>query len=53
MKTAEKQLKEVCEDHGLDDVEVLERHDLLIKAMYLTGFTDEPEKKGENDGTMA
>lgn len=28
-----KQLKEVCEDHGLDDVEVLGLHDLLLKVM--------------------
>ena len=28
-----KQLKEVCEDHGLDDVEVIGLHDLLLKAI--------------------
>ena len=28
-----KQLKEVCEDNGLDDVEVVGLHDLLLKVI--------------------
>jgi Fe-S oxidoreductase len=28
-----KQLKEICEDHGLDDVEVVGLHDLLLKVL--------------------
>ena len=28
-----KQLKEVCEDHGLDEVEVVGLHDLLLKVI--------------------
>jgi Fe-S oxidoreductase len=30
-----KQLREVCEDHGLDGVEVVGLHDLLYKALVL------------------
>ena len=30
-----KQLREVCEDHGLDDVEVVGLHDLIYKAIVL------------------
>jgi Fe-S oxidoreductase len=40
-----KQLKEVCEDHGLNDVEVIGLHDLVIKAMDMTGFTIEEPKE--------
>jgi len=28
-----KQLKEVCQDHGLEDVEIVGLHDLLLKAI--------------------
>ena len=30
-----KQLREVCEDHGLKDVEVVGLHDLIYKAIIL------------------
>ena len=30
-----KQLREVCEDHGLNDVEVVGLHDLIYKAIVL------------------
>ncbi len=32
-----KQLREVCEDHGLKDVEVVGLHDLIYKALVLEG----------------
>ncbi len=32
-----KQLREVCEDHGLKDVEVVGLHDLIYKALVLDG----------------
>jgi len=48
-----KQLREVCEDHGLEDVEVVGLHDLIIKAMDLTGYTVEPEKEEDTDGKVA
>jgi len=28
-----KQLEEICEDHGLDDVDVVGLHDLLLKVI--------------------
>jgi Fe-S oxidoreductase len=34
-----KQLREVCEDNGLDDVEVVGLHDLLLKVIDLKGPT--------------
>jgi Fe-S oxidoreductase len=33
-----KQLREVCQDHGLDEVEVVGLHDLVLKALV----RDEP-----------
>ena len=36
-----KQLKEVCEDHGLDDVEVTGLHDLLLKVIDFGTAPDE------------
>ncbi|MFH1723721.1 MAG: (Fe-S)-binding protein [Elusimicrobiota bacterium] len=41
-----KQLREVCEDNGLNEVEVVGLHDLLLKAIDF----GVPEKKGEDDG---
>jgi Fe-S oxidoreductase len=37
-----KQLREVCEDNGLDDVEVVGLHDLLLKVLDI-GSPPEPE----------
>ena len=39
-----KQLKEVCEDNGLDDVEVVGLHDLVLKVIDLGPQTVEPAK---------
>ena len=33
-----KQLKEICEDHGLDEVEVVGLHDLLLKVIDFSGL---------------
>ena len=41
-----KQLKEVCEDHGLDDVEVVGLHDLLLKAIIF------PETAGQDEQNL-
>jgi Fe-S oxidoreductase len=41
-----KQLKEVCEDNGLDEVEVVGLHDLLLKVIE---FGDEFKVKEETD----
>jgi Fe-S oxidoreductase len=38
-----KQLKEVCEDNGLDEVEVVGLHDLLLKVVDFGGVQPEPE----------
>jgi len=45
-----KQLREVCEDNGLHDVEIVGLHDLLLKALDLEyyGITA-PEKKEEEE----
>jgi len=48
-----KQLAEVCEDHGLEDVEVVGLHDLIIKSMDLTGFTVETEEEEVDNGSDA
>ena len=32
-----KQLREVCEDHGLDEVEVVGLHDLFMEALVFPG----------------
>ena len=40
-----KQLREVCEDNGLDDVEVVGLHDLLIKAIELPESMKTPRKE--------
>jgi hypothetical protein len=43
-----KQLKEVCEDHGLDDVEVVGLHDLLLKTIDFSGLrAAEEQENGE------
>ena len=42
-----KQLREVCEDNDLDDVEVVGLHDLLIKAIDLPESMKTPEIKEE------
>jgi Fe-S oxidoreductase len=45
-----KQLREICEDNGLDDVEVVGLHDLLLKAIELPESMKSPmqEKREEN-----
>jgi Fe-S oxidoreductase len=43
-----KQLREVCEDNGLPDVEVVGLHDLLLKVIDYTGFTVEKDDSAEN-----
>jgi len=40
-----KQLREVCEDNGLDDVEVVGLHDLLIKAIDLPESMKTPKQE--------
>ncbi len=42
-----KQLKEVCEDNGLDAVQIVGLHDLLLKAIDFSGFLP---KAGEAKG---
>jgi Fe-S oxidoreductase len=47
-----KQLREVCEDHGLDHVQVVGLHDLLLKsinppAAMRAAKADEPPVAGE------
>jgi Fe-S oxidoreductase len=39
-----KQLREVCEDNGLDDVEVVGLHDLLLKAIELPESMKSPKQ---------
>ena len=43
-----KQLKEVCEDNGLDDVEVVGLHDLMLKVIDF-GVEERPSE-GEAAG---
>ncbi len=45
-----KQLREVCEDNDLPDVEVVGLHDLLLRVIDYTGFTEE---KAESDTDAA
>jgi len=46
-----KQLKEVCEDNGLDEVEVIGLHDLLIRCIDFSAFTvDEDGADSEEQG---
>jgi Fe-S oxidoreductase len=42
-----KQLREVCEDNGLDDVEVVGLHDLLVKAIELPESMKTPKQEEE------
>ncbi len=43
-----KQLKEVCEDNGLEDVEVVGLHDLLLKVIdFGTEASAEEDEIGE------
>jgi Fe-S oxidoreductase len=45
-----KQLREVCEDNGLDDVEVVGLHDLLLKVLdFGTPPEDEDDAAGEQE----
>ncbi len=47
-----KQLKEVCEDNGLDEVDVVGLHDLLLKVIDFSDFQidkDESSEEGETD----
>jgi len=41
-----KQLKEVCEDHGLEEVEVIGLHDLLLKVIDFEGARGAGNGKG-------
>lgn len=41
-----KQLREVCEDHGLEEVEVIGLHDLLLKAL---DFSSLPQVEKDED----
>jgi Fe-S oxidoreductase len=47
-----KQLREVCEDHGLDEVQVVGLHDLLLRALEPPAFMKVPPAGGdERTGT--
>jgi Fe-S oxidoreductase len=43
-----KQLREVCEDHGLDDVEVVGLHDLLLKVIDVKAFATRNEAEQQS-----
>jgi Fe-S oxidoreductase len=45
-----KQLKEVCEDNGLDDVQIVGVHDLLLKAIDFG--VEKPAGEGENSTSV-
>ncbi len=45
-----KQLREVCEDNGLHDVEVVGLHDLVLKALDLKAYGIEPRQEEEDAG---
>jgi len=44
-----KQLREQCQDNGLDDVEVVGLHDLLIKAIEFPDFMKAPVKSEDTE----
>jgi Fe-S oxidoreductase len=45
-----KQLREVCDDNGLNDVEIVGLHDLVLKALDLEAYgITPPEKKEEEE----
>ena len=45
-----KQLKEVCEDNGLDDVEVVGLHDLLLRVIDFGTSPPEQEEEQQRRG---
>lgn len=48
-----KQLAEVCQDHGLDDVEVVGLHDLLLKAIDFPDKVVPEDESVKTDGTAS
>jgi len=49
-----KQLREVCEDNGLKDVQVVGLHDLLLKALEFGGGREQSEDRSQKteDGSQ-
>jgi hypothetical protein len=40
-----KQLREIVEDHGLEDVEVVGLHDLILRAIEIPGAKSATERR--------